>query len=126
MHLINCIVYIDLNMVRAGVVSHPEDWEYGGYALIQNVPSRNSLIDYQRLQLLLQLDDLASLQALHRTLVDQAIKCKSLERDSKWTESVAIGSRTYVEQFDKKCRPKARSLHIVGNGETFELRRRRP
>ncbi len=25
-HLIKCIAYIDLNMVRAGVVSHPPEW----------------------------------------------------------------------------------------------------
>ena len=30
-HLIQCIVYIDLNMVRAGVVAHPSEWDYGGY-----------------------------------------------------------------------------------------------
>ena len=27
-HLIQCLVYIDLNMVRAGVVSHPEEWPF--------------------------------------------------------------------------------------------------
>lgn len=27
-HLLRCIVYIDLNMVRAGVVSHPSDWTF--------------------------------------------------------------------------------------------------
>jgi len=26
-HLLRCIVYIDLNMVRAGVVNHPSDWD---------------------------------------------------------------------------------------------------
>mgnify|MGYP002066028916 CR=1 FL=1 len=25
-HLMKCLVYIDLNMVRAGVVSHPSEW----------------------------------------------------------------------------------------------------
>jgi putative transposase len=30
-HLIRCIVYFDLNMVRAGVVDHPEQWRHGGY-----------------------------------------------------------------------------------------------
>jgi putative transposase len=30
-HLLKCIVYIDLNMVRAGVVKHPSEWEAGGY-----------------------------------------------------------------------------------------------
>ena len=34
-HLARCLVYIDLNMVRAGVVKHPAEWEAGGYHEIQ-------------------------------------------------------------------------------------------
>ncbi len=30
-HLIQCISYIDMNMVRAGVVDHPEKWKHAGY-----------------------------------------------------------------------------------------------
>ena len=41
-HLIRCLVYIDLNMVRAGVVKHPSKWLFSGY----NVPV---LDDFQQL-----------------------------------------------------------------------------
>ena len=30
-HLLQCLVYIDLNMVRAGVVDHPSEWGFCGY-----------------------------------------------------------------------------------------------
>jgi len=30
-HLLRCIVYIDLNMVRAGAVEHPSQWQHCGY-----------------------------------------------------------------------------------------------
>ena len=30
-HLHRCLVYIDLNMVRAGVVTHPSNWAHSGY-----------------------------------------------------------------------------------------------
>jgi len=30
-HLLRCLVYIDLNMVRNGVVKHPAEWAQGGY-----------------------------------------------------------------------------------------------
>ena len=43
-HLANCMVYMDLNMVRAGVVTHPSDWAHGGYREIQNPPRRYRLI----------------------------------------------------------------------------------
>src|SRR5262245_48475982 len=29
-HLASCVVYVDLNMVRAGVVRHPAEWEVSG------------------------------------------------------------------------------------------------
>ena len=29
-HLVLCLVYIDLNMVRTGVVQHPRGWSHGG------------------------------------------------------------------------------------------------
>jgi putative transposase len=30
-HLIQCMHYIDFNMVRAGMVDHPKKWKTGGY-----------------------------------------------------------------------------------------------
>jgi len=39
-HLHRCLVYIDLNMVRAGAVRHPSEWDQGGYGEIQNPPER--------------------------------------------------------------------------------------
>ena len=40
-HLFRCLVYIDLNMVRAGVVNHPSEWPFCGYNEIQE-PKRNN------------------------------------------------------------------------------------
>jgi len=34
-HLLRCIVYIDMNMVRTGVVAHPFQWKFGGFNEIQ-------------------------------------------------------------------------------------------
>ena len=53
-HLIQCLVYIDLNMVRAGVVEHPSDWEFGGYNEIQFPRQRYGLIDHDELKSLLE------------------------------------------------------------------------
>ena len=30
-YLIQCLVYIDMNMVRAGIVQHPGNWLHSGY-----------------------------------------------------------------------------------------------
>ena len=44
-HLARCLVYIDLNRVRAGVVAQPSEWPFSGYSEIQNPPLRYALID---------------------------------------------------------------------------------
>ena len=48
-HLIRCMIYIDLNMVRAGVVKHPSEWVMSGYNEIQGPPDRYALIDMKGL-----------------------------------------------------------------------------
>jgi len=45
-HLLRCVVYIDMNMVRTGVVDHPEKWPYCGYNEIQIPHRKCKLIDY--------------------------------------------------------------------------------
>jgi putative transposase len=61
-HLARCMVYIDTNMIRAGVVSHPSLWLYGGYNEIQEPRRKNVLINYKRLQELLGFDTYDQLQ----------------------------------------------------------------
>jgi putative transposase len=48
-HLARCMVYIDMNMVRAGVVSHPAMWPFCGYNEIQEPRRKNVLISHRRL-----------------------------------------------------------------------------
>lgn len=48
-YLVRCRVYIDPNMVRNGVVTHPSAWPHGGYNEIQQPPQRYSLIDRDKL-----------------------------------------------------------------------------
>ena len=39
-HLLRCVVYIDLNMVRTGMVAHPQQWPHCGYREIGDKPGR--------------------------------------------------------------------------------------
>lgn len=43
-HFIRCLMYIDLNMVRAGVVKHPSEWKHGGYHEIIDPVQRYRII----------------------------------------------------------------------------------
>ena len=61
-HLVRCMVYIDLNMVRAGVVSHPEQWKTGGYHETLNPKQRGSRIDLEGLRDLLEFASIEEMQ----------------------------------------------------------------
>jgi putative transposase len=54
-HLMKCLIYIDMNMVRTGVVSHPSGWRWSGYCEIQKQKKRYAIINYRRLSDLLGL-----------------------------------------------------------------------
>jgi putative transposase len=92
-HLLKCMVYIDMNMVRAGVVNHPEEWIFCGYNEIQNPRQRYSLIDYHRLISLQQMKDLGELQESCKNRVEQSLLSRDQSREIKWTESVAVGRK---------------------------------
>ena len=51
-YLHQCVAYIDLNMMRAGVVKHPREWEHSGYREIQKPPNRYGIIDLLELNAL--------------------------------------------------------------------------
>ena len=82
-HLIRCLAYIDLKMVRAGVVQHPGEWVYGGYREIQNPKQRYTLIDRQKLTVLLSIKDKDQLTEYHRKWVEEVLKNGSNRRDAK-------------------------------------------
>ncbi len=49
-HAFNCIRYIDLNMVRAGVVDHPKDWRWCGHDELVGNRRRYRLLDFVRVE----------------------------------------------------------------------------
>lgn len=84
-HLIECLVYVDLNMVRAGVVSNPEKWPHAGYHEIQNLRKRYVIIDHERLLALVGEKSLPDLQRHHRNWVADKLANGALVREERWT-----------------------------------------
>jgi REP element-mobilizing transposase RayT len=123
-HLIRCLAYIDLNMVRAGVVEHPSEWNYGGYTEIQNPRQRYSLINRQTLADLLGIRDDEQLVEYHRQWVEEILKNGSNRRDAKWSESIAVGDKEFVSDVKSKLGSKAIGRKIIGTAENgdYELR----
>ncbi len=121
-HLLQCIVYMDMNMVRAGVVSHPKEWPFCGYHEIQSPRQRYSLIDYGNLMDLLRIEHMDELKKSHRSWVDGSIESHDPVREGKWTESVAVGSKTFVEKTKERLGMRAKGRNVLGSNRVYELR----
>jgi len=121
-HLISCLIYIDLNMVRAGVVTHPSEWEFGGYAEIQAPRQRYSIIDHRALMGLMGIPSLEALRQSHSLWVEQALARPEQVRESIWTESIAVGSSDFVETIKSKLQIRARGRRIFNTGAESILR----
>jgi putative transposase len=93
-HLIRCLSYVDLNMVRAGVVGHPKEWRDSGFHEIRNALPRKGVVDHARLCALVGVSSLEQLQAAHGRWIDEALR--EPRRDPAWTESVAVGDEHFL------------------------------
>lgn len=111
-YLARCVVYIDLNMVRAGMVRHPEQWETGGYHEIRAPRARRRIVDRAALADALGLDGISSLAAVHAQWIAAALARRERARQAQWTESLAVGGRDFVEGVDRELGARSRYRRI--------------
>ena len=121
-HLFRCLVYIDLNMVRAGVVDHPSEWFFCGYNEIQEPKRKNVLIDYEKLKTLLGFENYDQVKSYHKKWVSDYLGNENNVRDEKWTRSIAVGSRGFVDRVKSILGPLAIGRKSIEAGEAYELR----
>ena len=121
-HLIQCLVYIDLNMVRAGVVDHPREWPFGGYNEFQHPRQRYGLIDREMLKHLLGIDNGILLSETICKWVESSLSRGLPRRDSKWSESIAVGDESFVMETKYKMGAKAIGRKAFGKDVEFQLR----
>jgi putative transposase len=121
-HLGRCLVYIDLNMVRAGVVDHPKRWPFCGYNEIQDPPRRYRIIDLDNLVRLLGFMDLHNFQLTHKKWVEAFLQTDKPEREGHWTESIASGSKAFIEEVKKSLGFRAKAKSVTEIKGHYQLR----
>ncbi|MEA1928810.1 MAG: transposase, partial [Candidatus Auribacterota bacterium] len=89
-YLWTCLAYIDLNMVRAGVISHPGKWEWCGFRELMGLRRRYRIIDLPLLIEKTGAETLAELQAHYLAVLNEYIREGRHTRDPEWTESLAV------------------------------------
>jgi putative transposase len=97
-HLRNCLIYVDLNMVRAGVVLHPREWEWCGYHELVGHRTRYRLLDVELLLEILGMTDHEIFAKEYQIRIQRAKVEEQLRRERRWTESIAVGSESYVRK----------------------------
>lgn len=121
-HLMRCLVYIDLNMVRAGVVKHPDVWPFSGYGEIQEPKRKNALINYERLRELLGFDTYDRVKTTHRKWVESYLENGQNTRDDKWSGSVAVGGERFIRNIKAMMGGMAAGRKCMEAGESYQLR----
>ncbi len=121
-HLARCMVYIDTNMVRAGVVSHPSKWPFCGYNEIQEPRRKNILIDYPKLQRLFGARSYDQLRKSHKGWIDAYLGDGNKKRQDEWTASIAVGGRNFVDTFKALLGFKAKGRNVIESGVGYQLR----
>jgi hypothetical protein len=121
-HFVQCMLYIDLNMVRAGVVGHPSEWSFCGYNEIQSPPQRYWIIDRQRLMELVGIGVGDDLSRTYKGWVDEILMGGESDRECKWTESVAVGDMQFIGTVREKLGIRAAGREVIDSGASHELR----
>jgi len=120
-HFFRCCAHIDLNMVRAGVVDHPSQWLCSGYNAIQKPRKKNVLIDYEKFMELLGTDNDEQARQDHQGWAAELLG-NAHGRDDKWTRSIAIGSKGFVEMVKSKLGILAKGRKATETDAGYQLR----
>ena len=117
-----CLTYIDLNMVRAGVIEGPADWPESGYAELMLTKQRYNILDLDELGWILEVNDRTEIHQLRGHWIEEALRHNSLERHSCWSESLAVGSEGFVGKVKLALEHQGRKRTILESPEGYVLR----
>ena len=100
-HLGRCMRNIDLNMVRAGAVAHPSEWEWTGWRELMGERRRNRLLCMDSILAALDVQSVDEFRKQHAGAVAEAIRGCVTGREPWWTESVAVGSVGFAANIEQ-------------------------
>jgi len=121
-HLARCMTYIDLNMVRAGSVTHPDQWRDSGFYELMNPPIRRGCLNTPALMRLFQQPSPESLSSMCRRRVEEMLLTDQLEREAIWTESTMVGDEEFIQAQREHNKRRYPGLKVTVEGTDHMLR----
>ena len=74
---------------------------------------------------LLGLSSTDKIQKSHRNWVEESLRTATSRSESKWTESIAVGSAGFVERVKREFGVRAKGRKITESDDGFQLKERR-
>ncbi len=111
---VRCLMYSDLNRVRAGVVAHPKQWAHGRCHEIMTPPDRYRLLDRKMLLALLRLNDHEARCEASGGWLNKSLEAESNKRDGNWTNITAVGGEAFLKEIKVKLAAKVVGRRIEG------------
>ena len=122
-HLIRCLIYIDLNIVRAGAVKELSEQSFSRYNEIREPRKRYGLIDHRTLMKLLNISSHEKLKESHCKWIMESLKENAFKRENKWTKSIAVGDKQFVEKIKKQLGFRSKGRKQITNDDGVYLLR---
>jgi putative transposase len=94
--------YIDMNMVRAGAVNHPSDWAWCGFQELSGIRLRYRLLSMKEVCRRTNQQDEKAVRAWYSQWLNEAADDEARVRNPQWSESIAIGSKPFVQSVGNK------------------------
>jgi len=125
-HLLNCIRYISLNMVRAGVVNHPEAWKWCSHDEYSEKRKRYRIINKDRLLESLSIERFSDFQKIYDEGIARQLGQKTPAREAQWSEALAVGDRLFVERVARSYEKRSDFIYAdasaSGNADTWTVK----
>jgi putative transposase len=125
-HLLNCIRYVSLNMVRAGVVRHPEAWKWCSHDEYIGQRQRYRIINKERLLASLDIEHFADFQRIYDEGITRKLNQGQPAREAQWSEALAVGDRLFVERVARTYERRSNFVYAdataSGSADTWTVR----
>jgi len=89
---------------------------------VQSPRQRYRILDYERLATVLQMRDIWQVRESCKSWVEEALAAKNWSRDNRWTESIAVGGKRFMEATKNRLGIRAIRRKVGGANGTYQLR----
>lgn len=121
-HFLKCLIYIDLNMYRTGIINHPQEWLTCGYHELIGQKKRYRIINIKELISLSGCSSHADFIVLYKSMITNALKNEEMDRIDYWSNSIAVGSREYIRRIKDNLKERGKLKNIDDHAELSVLK----